>query len=114
MAGSFGAEMTMGFDHDKIHQVVQLGTVQTLHPYSAFFDENRKRDTGLQTFLKSNDIKEIHLAGLPLEEAVFNTALDGKELGHAVKILNAAVISKEEAQAKSTLIELEKRKIEII
>ena len=96
MQNSFGAELVMGFDHQTITHTVLLGTDQKLLPHSAFYDENQERDTGLQAYLTANNITELYLAGLPFEEAVQRTAIDVLNAGFSVKILENAILAREE------------------
>lgn len=87
MEGSFGAELTNGFDHKKITHTVFMGKKQTLHPYSAFFDEKKERETGLLSYLSEHKITEIQLLGISLDNLFSNTIEDGKALGFSVKTL---------------------------
>lgn len=114
MEGSFGAELTLGFNHHKITHTIFLGTQHRLLPYSAFFDENRARDTGLLNYLIRNQIKEIYLAGLPFEEGVYQTALDGLEQDLRVNIINRAVASKNEEQSQKMQILLRKKGVKFV
>ncbi len=106
---SFGAELMVGFDHNKITHKVWMGTEQRLMPRSAFFDENHKQDTGLKHYLTNNRVGEIYLAGLPFEEGVYQTALDGIKEGLVVQIIKNATKWKDEAKVQEATKSLEKR-----
>lgn len=112
--GSFGAELTMGFDHDAIDFTAWMGTDQKLLPHSAFFDESRKLDTGLDEYLKNNKVGEIHLAGLPFEETIFQTAMDGLELGYRVSILKDGVQAKSTEKANNASQILKRKGVEFL
>ena len=111
---SFGAELMMGFDHQKITYKVEMGTENRLLPYSAFFDENRGRDTGLKSYLTDNGIEEIYLAGLPFEEGVFQTAIDGISEGFAVNILENAIKGRDKAIVNEKRKKLDELGIEFL
>lgn len=112
--GSFGAELAIGFDHDAINFTAWMGTDHKLLPHSAFYDENRKQDTGLDEYLKKNKVNEIHLVGLPFEEAVFQTAMDGLELGYQVGILKEGVQAKSSEKANSASQILKRKGVEFL
>lgn len=114
MRGSFGAELAAGLQEQRITHTVWMGTQHRHLPRSAFYDENREHDTGLYQYLEDQQIDEIHLAGMPLEEAVQLTARDGQSLGLTVKIIEKAVVAKDKSKTTDTLQSLEKAGIEIL
>lgn len=86
--GSFGAEMIPGLQiGGKMAFTALLGTDKNIPPFSAFFDRDKKKDTGLAQFLKVNGVSQLHLAGMPLEDGLTNTALDSLAHGFKTKIL---------------------------
>ncbi len=111
---SFGAELASGLESTTIDFTAWMGTDQKLLPHSAFFDENRQLDTGLADFLRSKQVDEIHLAGLPYTDTVFQTALDGLELGFEVGILKNAVVPKPAEKARELTRHLKKMGIQFL
>jgi nicotinamidase/pyrazinamidase len=87
---SFGAELAIGLNSEKIARHFFKGVDPEVDSYSAFFDNARKNDTGLATFLHIKGVEEIFLAGLPLEFGVRYTALDALALGFETWIVAAA------------------------
>ncbi len=85
--GSFGAEMIPGLNAEKIGFKALMGTDKQVPPHSAFFDVGKKRDTGLAAFLASQNLTDLHIAGMPLEDEVVNTALDSIALGLKTMLL---------------------------
>ena len=114
MEGSFGAELTMGFEHEKITYTAWLGTDHKLLPYSAFFDENHSRSTGLLAYLKNNHVNEIYLAGLPFEEGVYQTAKDGLEYGFSVNVIKGAIHSKDSEKSNKWQVSLKKQGVKFV
>ncbi|MFZ2900701.1 MAG: bifunctional nicotinamidase/pyrazinamidase [Saprospiraceae bacterium] len=78
---SFGAELAMRLRQEKITRHFFKGTDPEADSYSAFFDNQKKNDTGLATFLHENGVEDVYLMGLPCEFGVRYSALDALALG---------------------------------
>jgi nicotinamidase/pyrazinamidase len=78
---SFGAELAMRLRQEKITRHFFKGTDAETDSYSAFFDNLKKNDTGLATFLHENGVEDVYLIGLPCEFGVRYSALDALALG---------------------------------
>ncbi|BBO35613.1 bifunctional nicotinamidase/pyrazinamidase [Lacipirellula parvula] len=89
--GEHGAELSNELNHADIHHVVRKGTDPTVDSYSAFFDNARRRSTGLAEYLRSRGVDEVHVAGLATDYCVKATALDAIDLGFRVVLLQHAV-----------------------
>jgi nicotinamidase/pyrazinamidase len=89
--GSTGAELAPGLDRDKIHHIVQKGTDPTVDSYSAFFDNARRKSTGLAELLKRQGVDEIHVLGLATDYCVRESVLDGLDLGFRVVLLTEGI-----------------------
>jgi nicotinamidase/pyrazinamidase len=79
--GSHGAELHGGLDRAKITEVIQKGTDRTIDSYSGFFDNGRKKQTGLAAWLRERWITRVYVMGLATDYCVKATALDARELG---------------------------------
>lgn len=79
--GSFGAEFIPGLDTSKIAFTALMGSDKHLLPHSAFFDVDKKRDTGLAHFFEQKLVNEVHLVGMPSEHEMVNTALECRSMG---------------------------------
>jgi nicotinamidase/pyrazinamidase len=110
---SFGAELFMGLDASKIQFTAQMGTQPDRLPHSAFFDSKKSIDTGLAHFFREKKVTEIHLAGMPLETILKNTALDGLELGFEMTVLKNACRGMGE-NAAEVFLEMEKAGVNIM
>jgi nicotinamidase/pyrazinamidase len=87
---SWGAEFVEKFDHQKIAKVFYKGTNTLIDSYSTFFDNDLKKATGLDDYLKDNGIQEIYLAGLATDYCVKYSSLDGKKLGYKTFVIKDA------------------------
>ncbi|MCB9284113.1 MAG: bifunctional nicotinamidase/pyrazinamidase [Lewinellaceae bacterium] len=84
---SFGAEMAIGLQEEKIHRHFFKGTDPEVDSYSGFFDNAHQADTGLAGFLHEKGVEELYLLGVPLEFGVKYTALDALALGFRTWII---------------------------
>jgi nicotinamidase/pyrazinamidase len=71
--------------------VIQKGTDRAIDSYSGFFDNARRKSTGLEHYLRSREVDEIHLVGLATDYCIKYTALDGVDLRFRVVVIAHAV-----------------------
>jgi len=76
-----GAEFAPGLDTGRIAHVVRKGTDPRIDSYSGFFDNGKRRSTGLADFLRQQGVSELYVAGLATDYCVKATALDAVQLG---------------------------------
>ncbi|MDF2159274.1 bifunctional nicotinamidase/pyrazinamidase [Algoriphagus sp. CAU 1675] len=79
--GSVGAEFHKDLQKDKWTAIFQKGKNPEVDSYSGFFDNARRGDTGLGTYLKEKGVDQVYICGLALDYCVKFTALDSKSLG---------------------------------
>lgn len=84
-----GAEFAPGLNLAGIHHVVQKGTDREIDSYSGFFDNARKKATGLEALLRANGVEEVHIIGLATDYCVLATALDAIDLGFPTAMIAA-------------------------
>jgi nicotinamidase/pyrazinamidase len=70
-----------GLNLQGIQHVVQKGTDREVDSYSGFFDNARRRATGLHELLRDKGADEVHILGLATDYCVRATALDAVSLG---------------------------------
>jgi nicotinamidase/pyrazinamidase len=85
--GGPGASFHSALDVSGIDHVVRKGTDPGIDSYSGFFDNNHKKATGLEEYLKEWMAAEIVVMGLATDYCVKATALDGRALGIAVTVI---------------------------
>ncbi|HSN30030.1 MAG TPA: bifunctional nicotinamidase/pyrazinamidase [Kofleriaceae bacterium] len=83
--GTRGAELHD--DLDGITQVFQKGTNVEIDSYSGFFDNGRKKATGLEGWLREVGASELTVLGLATDYCVKYTVLDALHLGFAVTLV---------------------------
>jgi nicotinamidase/pyrazinamidase len=79
--GTHGAELHAGLAHDKLTEVFHKGADRRVDSYSGFFDNGRKKQTGLAEWLRERWITRVYVMGLATDYCVKATALDARELG---------------------------------
>lgn len=78
---TFGAEFASGWDASKVQNVFYKGTKKDIDSYSTFFDNGRRKSTGLDKVLHEVGIKKIYIAGLATDYCVKYSVLDAIQLG---------------------------------
>lgn len=82
-----GAEFSPILNSSKIGKVFHKGTDQNIDSYSAFFDNEHRKSTGLCEFLHEKRILNIYIAGLATDYCVKYSALDAIKLGFNVFVI---------------------------
>ena len=85
--GTPGADFAPGLNRTGIHHVIQKGTNREIDSYSGFFDNGHKQATGLHAFLQERRVTELFIMGLATDYCVKFTALDARQLGYAVTLI---------------------------
>ena len=88
--GSSGADFAPGLDVDRFHKIFHKGTDPAVDSYSAFFDNARRRSTGLGEYLQAHNLTEIHVCGLATDYCVIWSVLDALDLGFKVTVVRDA------------------------
>ncbi len=79
--GSSGGEFAPALDIDLIDCVIQKGTDRRIDSYSGFFDNARRKATGLEDLLRNKQIDQVTVMGLATDYCVKATAIDAADLG---------------------------------
>ena len=79
--GTPGAEFVPGLDMSRVARIFQKGTDPSIDSYSGFFDNGRRKATGLGEYLKDQRVTEVFVLGLATDYCVKFTALDARMLG---------------------------------
>jgi nicotinamidase/pyrazinamidase len=85
--GTKGAEFAAALNLGAAQRIVRKGTDRSIDSYSGFFDNARRRATGLEDFLRSRAVDEVHVVGLATDYCVKFTALDAIDLGFRTELL---------------------------
>ena len=84
---SSGAEFSKELEVTRFNKIFQKGTDIHIDSYSGFFDNGKKKATGLDDFLKVDGIHEVFIVGLATDYCVKFTALDAAELGYKTNVI---------------------------
>ena len=76
-----GAQFHPGLDTRRIARVFPKGTDPDIDSYSGFFDNGRRKATGLGDWLKTQGVDEVLICGLATDYCVKATAIDAAQLG---------------------------------
>lgn len=87
VSGTTGAEFAPGWDTKKVHEVIHKGTERDIDSYSTFYDNELQKSTGLEDFLKGEDITDVYIAGLATDYCVKYSVLDSIELGFKTHVI---------------------------
>lgn len=82
-----GAEFAAKLNSAKIDKIFYKGTDQNIDSYSAFFDNEHRKSTGLAEFLREKKVRDIFIAGLATDYCVKYSALDGAKLGFNIFVV---------------------------
>jgi nicotinamidase/pyrazinamidase len=82
-----GAELHASLERPRITEVFQKGTDPAIDSYSGFFDNGKRKATGLADWLRARWIEQVYVMGLATDYCVKFTALDARALGFDVKLI---------------------------
>lgn len=88
---TWGAEFANDLDTPLIKKIFHKGADPMVDSYSGFFDNGKKNDTGLDSYLKSQKVEQVFIAGLATDYCVKFTALDAAALGFNTTVVSDAV-----------------------
>jgi nicotinamidase/pyrazinamidase len=79
-----GAELHGELDRARITEIFHKGTDPAIDSYSGFFDNGKRKATGLADWLRSRWVQQLYVMGLATDYCVRATALDARSLGFDV------------------------------
>lgn len=88
--GTPGAAFAAGLDMRRVEGIFRKGVDPTVDSYSAFWDNGRRRQTGLAGYLRERGVTGVTVCGLATDYCVKFTALDALAAGFAVTLARAA------------------------
>jgi nicotinamidase/pyrazinamidase len=88
---SEGADFVKGLNTERIAQVIRKGTDAAIDSYSGFFDNGHRKATGLEDYLKKENVTQLIMVGLATDYCVKFTALDARKLGFDVVLVTNGV-----------------------
>ncbi len=88
--GTPGADFHPALERSAIQQVFRKGMDPEIDSYSGFFDNGRRRSTGLEDYLRREGVEEVYICGLATDYCVRWTALDAVRLGFRTWLIEDA------------------------
>jgi nicotinamidase/pyrazinamidase len=88
--GTKGAALHEALDINQINKIIYKGTDKEIDSYSAFFDNEHLRSTGLAEFLHEQQITDLYVMGLATDYCVKYSTLDALTLGFNVYVIQDA------------------------
>jgi nicotinamidase/pyrazinamidase len=85
--GAPGAEFHPALETGRIVRVFRKGTDAGVDSYSGFFDNGRRKATGMGEFLADQGVSEVAVCGLATDYCVKFTALDARSLGFRTTVI---------------------------
>jgi nicotinamidase/pyrazinamidase len=82
-----GAELAAELNVRGIQHVVRKGTGRRIDSYSGFFDNGRRKATGLEAYLRQRAVTDVDVMGLATDYCVKATALDAAALGFKTRVI---------------------------
>ena len=87
VAETAGADFVADLNAGVIEHVVRKGTDRAIDSYSGFFDNARRKSTGLGDYLNSQNVGRVFIMGLATDYCVKFTALDAVDLGFETTLI---------------------------
>ncbi len=81
---SVGAAFASGLELARIEAIFRKGCDPEIDSYSAFWDNGRRRATGLAGFLRERGVTDVTVCGLAMDYCVKFTAIDAVDAGFRV------------------------------
>lgn len=88
---TWGAEFAANLDVSLVQQVFRKGTDVAVDSYSGFFDNGKKKDTGMSFYLRSREVEKLYIVGLATDYCIKFTAMDAVNLGFDTTVIVDAV-----------------------
>jgi nicotinamidase/pyrazinamidase len=85
--GTDGADFHAALNTEHFSLILRKGTDARIDSYSAFQENDKKTNTGLEGYLRGLGIEHIYLCGLATDYCVFYSAMDAVRLGLRVSIV---------------------------
>ena len=85
--GTPGAAFHRDLDMSRVTRVFPKGTDPSLDSYSGFFDNGKRKATGLGDYLRAEGVDQVFVMGLATDYCVRATALDARALGFGVTLV---------------------------
>ena len=113
---SDGAAFGKDLDMARVTKIFYKGENPDIDSYSGFFDNGKRKKTGLAEYLKSKGVDTVYIVGLATDFCVKFTALDAVDLGFETYVIKDATraINLQPGDFEASLKEMEKAGVKVI
>lgn len=113
---SFGAQFHPKLNQAGITKVFVKGTDPEIDSYSGFFDNGKRKATGMGEYLKEQGVTEVFVLGLATDYCVKFTALDALGLGFDTHLIVDASrgVNLQEGDVDRAVEEMQQKGIKVI
>lgn len=98
-----GAEFSSELTTKRIEAIFRKGMNKNIDSYSGFFDNGKKKSTGMGDYLKGRAVTSVFVCGLAADYCVYFTAKDALELGFQSTIISDATKAIDEENFKKAM-----------
>lgn len=112
--GSPGAQFSAQLETRPIEAIFRKGTDPSIDSYSAFFDNGKRKSTGLADYLRGKGCTTLYLCGLAGDICVYFSAMDAIEQGFEVHFVEDAATPLNPELHRERLDELRQRGAKIV
>jgi nicotinamidase/pyrazinamidase len=114
--GTYGAAFSSQFRTERLSEVFRKGIDPGIDSYSGFFDNGRKRSTGLAEYLRGRSIDELYICGLATDYCVKFSALDSIGCGIRTRVIEDACrgVNLEQGDSAAAIAEIRKAGASIV
>ncbi len=111
-----GAQFAADLDQTTWDKVFQKGTEVSVDSYSGFYDNGRRKDTGLSEYLRSKNVDEVFVVGLATDYCVKYTALDAVSEGFKTWVVVDAVraVNLNPEDGSNSLLHMQQQGVKLI
>lgn len=85
-----GAAFHAALDIPHAEFVIRKGFDREIDSYSAFFENDRRTPTGLDSYLRERGFSHVYLCGLATDYCVHYSAVDARRVGFDVTVIESA------------------------
>ncbi len=82
-----GASLVDRLNKKSIAKIFFKGVDSLVDGYSAFFDNARIKQTGLNEYLKASQVQDLYIAGIATDYCVLYSTLDAIDMGFSVYVI---------------------------
>jgi nicotinamidase/pyrazinamidase len=114
--GSLGAAFAADLRAERFRKVFRKGIDVGIDSYSAFFDNGRRRSTGLDKYLREQSVDELFICGLATDYCVKFSALDSIGSGFRTRVIEDVCrgVDLQPGDSEAAIAEIRKAGVSIV